>query len=180
MRRVPTALILDLRNNQGGEIEYGAFLLSHLIPEQFRVLDGYYQLDPVNPLSLRKTIGDCMGIYKPKVSVFKGSLYVLINGGSFSNSGIVAACLKRYHRAIFIGEESGGNNKVLAGDANEFRLPNSSIRIEIPTKQYMLDEGMDVKGRGTMPDYPVPLRATGEYPQDDAMKFAIEKISVRN
>ena len=44
----------------------------------------------------------------PKPNNFKGKVYVLINGGSFSASSIISSNLKSTKRAIFVGEETGG------------------------------------------------------------------------
>jgi C-terminal processing protease CtpA/Prc len=148
-------LILDLRNNQGGDISNGTFLLSHLMDTSFRNIEAYYKVDnSQSNFALKKTYGESLGNHEPKQKVFKGKLFVIINGGSFSNSGIVAACLKKYNRAVFIGEETGGNSKVLAGNADDYYLPNTDILIEIPTKQYMLGETVSLTGRGIMADYP--------------------------
>lgn len=149
-------LILDLRNNQGGDLPNGTFLLSWLMDTSFKVIDAYYKVDhSKNEFELKKVSGQSMGTHNPKENAYKGKLYVLINGGSFSNSGIVASCLKKNNRALFIGEETGGDNKILTGNAEDFYLPNSTILIEIPTKQYLLDASLPLTGRGTMADYTV-------------------------
>ena len=49
----------------------------------------------------------------------KGELLVLINGGSFSSTAILCACLRRDQRALFIGEETGGNAHIISGDPVE-------------------------------------------------------------
>ncbi|MEO7176672.1 MAG: S41 family peptidase [Saprospiraceae bacterium] len=143
-------LILDLRDNQGGDIPNGQYLLSYLLKNPFTVVQSYRK---VQNGVLKECSGQSLGMFKPKNNAFKGKLIVLINGGSFSNTGIVAACLKRYNRATFIGEETGGSNKVLAGYTKDFSLPNTRIRIQIPTRQFMLDETLPLLGHGTMPDH---------------------------
>ena len=147
-------LIIDLRNNQGGDLEYGVYLLSYLLDEPFRILDQYYKVgaDETND-ELVKTNGEESGIHACKENRFKGKVYVLINGGSFSNSGIVASALKIHNRAIFIGSETAGNNKVLAGYTKELNLPATNIYVEIPTRQFMLYEKLPLSGHGTMPDH---------------------------
>jgi hypothetical protein len=45
---------------------------------------------------------------KIKKNAFKGKIYVLINGGSFSASSIISSNLKGSKRATFVGEETGG------------------------------------------------------------------------
>lgn len=94
--------ILDIRDNQGGDLEYGVYLLAHLIDKPFKMLDGYYKLSHSPDRSLEKAIGESTSVHQPMEHVFRGSLYVLINGGSFSNSGIICACLRREDRADLI------------------------------------------------------------------------------
>jgi hypothetical protein len=168
-------LILDLRDNQGGELLYGAYLLSYLMNKPFTVLDAYYSIDPSkSDHSLRQSNGPALGIHQPKELAFSGAIFVLINGGSFSNSGIVAACLKRNQRAKFIGEETGGSSKVLAGYIKNHTLKNTGIQVQIPTKQFMLDEAMPLSGRGVFPDYPVVQNNNDD---DTVLQFAISLIT---
>lgn len=175
-------LILDLRNNQGGDILNGTLLLSYLLDKPFSVIHTYYKVDSSKKdFSLKETGGRSLGIFNPKEHSFKGKLYVLINGGSFSNSGIVAACLKRNNRAIFIGEETGGNNKVLAGDTKDLNLPNTHIQVQIPTKQYLLDKGLPLLGQGTIPDYIIqPDLINIITGNDTIMNYAKELIRSQN
>jgi hypothetical protein len=167
-------LILDLRDNQGGELLYGLYLLTYLMNKPFTVLDAYYSIDPSNSdHSLRQSNGPALGVHLPKDLAFSGAIFVLINGGSFSNSGIVAACLKRNQRAKFIGEETGGSSKVLAGYIKNHTLKNTSIQVQIPTKQFMLDEAMPLSGRGVFPDYPVAPNVGDD---DTVLQYAIGLI----
>jgi len=172
-------LILDLRNNQGGDIKYGVYLLSYLLHQDFRVVELYYKVsNETSNYQLVKTSGEELGVHKPKKDNFKGQLYVLINGGSFSNSGIVATTLKQYGKAIFIGNETGGSNRVLAGWTNEYSLPKTNIHIEIPTKQFMLLENLPLTGHGTMPDFEISETIEDILSNKDKVKdFAIKLIA---
>jgi hypothetical protein len=143
-------LILDLRDNQGGDIPNGALLVSYLLDKPFSIVQAYYK---AGKDGLRKSNGQSLGTFKPKANSFKGELYVLINGGSFSNSGVVSSCLKRNNRGVFIGEETGGNDKVLAGYEKNIVLPNTKIRVQIPTRQFLLDINIPSTGHGTIPDF---------------------------
>ncbi|CAN5844833.1 S41 family peptidase [soil metagenome] len=167
-------LILDIRDNQGGDIPNGVKLLSYLIDKPFTILQSYYEVDGSgNSYTLKKTTGQSLGIHKPAENVFKGKLFILINGGSFSNSGIVAACLKRNGRGVFIGEETGGSNKILAGYSKDYKLPNTGIQLEIPARQFLLDDVIQLTGHGTMPDYPVQPTLTIN---DVVLKVAVDMI----
>jgi hypothetical protein len=131
-------LILDLRDNQGGDFSPGRALLSFLVLHSSRFL-----LD-----------GKEAGIIRSRANHFKGRVFVLMNGGSFSSTAIVCACLKRGQRALFIGEETGGNPHVISGDPVELVLPRTKIRAEISTTIYRITAGSN-DGHGLMPDYPI-------------------------
>ena len=133
-------LILDLRNNQGGDIENGVYLLSYLLDKPFSIVQKYYRVDKNK---LKQCKGPSLGQHIPESNPFKGKLYVLINGGSFSNSGIVASCLQSNHRATFIGQETGGNPNVIAGFTKDITLPNTKVQVQIPTKQFVITDKLN-------------------------------------
>jgi hypothetical protein len=141
-------LIVDLRNNQGGDIENGVYLLSYLLDKPFSVVQEY---NCVENNEVRHCNGPSLGQHNPKSRNFKGKLYVLINGGSFSNSGIVASCLQANKRATFIGQETGGNPNVLAGFIKEIKLPYTKTQVQVPTKQFVITDKVNNNGRGVMP-----------------------------
>lgn len=143
-------LILDLRNNQGGDVKNGVLLLSFLMEKPFKVVNEYNCLKSGKQ---SKCKGPSLGFHQPNMKQFKGKLYVMVNGGSFSNSVIVASCLKAYNRAIFVGSETGGNPNVIAGYTKDYELPNTKIRVEIPTKQFVLTTKEINNGKGLIPDY---------------------------
>lgn len=59
---------------------------------------------------------------------FNGEVYVLINGGSFSATTLLAANLKSSGRAVFVGEETGGAyNGCVAGSLPVYTTPNSKL-----------------------------------------------------
>ena len=150
----------------------------NLLDRPFSVVDCYKK---VYYDSLKVTKGQSMGVFKPKKNVFKGNLYILTNGGSFSNTGIVASCLNRYNRGVFIGEETGGNNKVLAGYVKEISLPNTKIRIQIPTKQFLLNKDLPDSGHGTMPTYFVQTNLTDIINNtDNILNYTTELINQVN
>lgn len=141
-------LVIDLRNNQGGDVENGVYLLSWLLDKPFSVVKEYWC---VKNNTLQNCHGPSFGEHKPKAGNFRGHLYVLINGGSFSNSGIVSSCLQAHNRATFIGQETGGNPDVIAGYSKDFTLPNTKIEVQIPTKQFVITGKENNNGRGIMP-----------------------------
>jgi Peptidase family S41 len=132
-------LILDLRDNQGGDFEPGRKLLSYLLAKP----------------SMFLLSGEESRMISPTENRFPGSLYVLINGGSFSNTVIVCSILEKEKRAVFIGEETGGNKYEISGNPVEIDLPRTGIQCYISTSSYLirLDENKD---RGVDPSFPAP------------------------
>lgn len=130
-------LILDIRNNQGGDFDNGQLLVANLISTEFRYL----------------LTGKAAKLHKPVANPYKGNLYILINGGSFSNSGIVSSVLAANKRGIFIGEETGGNKNIISGDAKSGALPNTGINFEISSKKYQIQQTDNNDGHGIMPAY---------------------------
>lgn len=131
-------LVLDLRGNQGGDPALARLLLSYLVNEPFHLV----------------LKGPASGRCRPQQDVFTGKLVVLMDGGSFSATGMVLSCLERHHRAIFIGEEAGGNRTVLSGSPRHFRLPNTGVDCSISTRLWQLSDRPN-DGHGVMPDIPV-------------------------
>jgi hypothetical protein len=133
-----SALILDLRDNQGGDFAAPCFLLARLIAKPTPFLVG----------------GPESRLVRPVREGFSGRLVVLVNGGSFSATAILAATLERDKRAVFVGEETGGNKYIISGDPEEVILPCTKISCSIPTTTYKITTGVN-NGRGLIPQYPV-------------------------
>jgi len=170
-------LVIDLRDNGGGQVAYGMNLLSYLISKPTKLsFDRKPNLLPLNfrfkmdiftritPLFLCLRFQDIpkngrfrhyVISFPKKRNAFKGQIYVLINGKSFSMSGVDATYLKYKSNAIIIGEETGaniaGSNAVINGN---FVLPNSKIRVNVPVYHIYHDVDVMNKGYGLMPDYP--------------------------
>lgn len=138
-RNVKT-LILDLRNNSGGDDANGALLYSYLTDKPFR----FFSLqDTVSPPQLPARCG------------FTGKVIFLINGLSFSTTSNFAAIAKSNGRGELVGDETGG--AYYGGSAGETYvtvLPNSHIRVTIPKESYDNPvRPMEEKGNGVIPDY---------------------------
>lgn len=178
-------LILDIRDNQGGETRYAKLLLAHLLDTSFQLLEAYYKVNKSikgdSAKRLKKCHGPTDGTYKSRPDSFKGKLYILVNGGSFSNSGILSAALRRYKRGLFIGEETGGNKHSICGSVKYSILPHTNIRVEIPALQYVISDKQPNSGHGTIPDYIVLPELDNRLNQNDVAKqFALELIRGNN
>ena len=91
--------------------------------------------------------------HKLNENAFKGKVYVLINGGSFSASSILSSNLKGSKRATFVGEETGGAfNGCVAGQMPLVELPKSKIKIRLGLMTCVPHYKSSIDGRGIFPD----------------------------
>ncbi|MBA3682675.1 MAG: hypothetical protein H0W73_16160 [Bacteroidetes bacterium] len=171
-------LIIDLRNNGGGSLENSYNLLSYLIDTaQTQTLKTAIRSYPYKKythgevffklmrfgfslISKKRTINDTDNfIYtiKPrKKNHYNNNIYVLINGGSFSASCLVAAYLKENKRAVFVGEETAGAREGCnAGITPYYKLPNTKAKIRMPAFRIVHDVSPKITGHGIMPDYSI-------------------------
>lgn len=198
-------LILDLRNNEGGD-NSGQRLLSYLMSKPYRIIDyleekyvGYpvvkQYLENGDELlfidsfvykassglyRLKKKFADAepsFNMQEPSSMRFRGRLFVLINGASGSMASVVASILKGGERAVFVGEESGGamEGPTSMGYA-QLVLPHTKIHIEIPLTKSVHFLKYE-KGRGVMPDhYITPKILSLLKGEDDELKYTLRLI----
>ena len=155
-------LIIDLRNNEGGDEYQQMELMSYLYDKPFRLYQNIYlsHLDfrPLKPVIIERDTSellfnnddeymrkindnlwinnyeysDNLQLKDPKPNLFKGKLYVLMNGTCFSSAADLISDLKKTTNAVFIGEESGGTFEgPTGGDDIVIQLPNSKIMVRI-------------------------------------------------
>lgn len=132
-------LIIDIRNNEGGNLGIGVELLQYIFKDPFRIYD-YHECKNYRFPSFKKYMRDPEAMERLPDSVFlrssentfrsnpqvntetwsrpmqpvrepyKNNLYVLINGATGSAASIFATLIRVNRKdAIFIGEESGGD-----------------------------------------------------------------------
>ena len=96
-----------------------------------------------------------IGVQQPSANHFDGTVYVLIDGGSFSATAMFCATADFYKRATFIGEETGGAAEGDTGGGIRPTLPESHLHFEIPTESYSSVVDKSNRRRGTLPKYAV-------------------------
>lgn len=107
---------------------------------------------------------------KPKENAFKGKVYVLINGGSFSASSIISSKLKFDKRVTLVGEETGGaNDGTVAGFYSYQKLPNSKIDLPIGVLLVQPNITFGNTQKGVVPDVEI----------DESMQDIIDKRDVQ-
>ena len=173
-----THVVIDLRSNGGGRINFSTLLTKYVSRQNFKVADSSFavakSLRPftryvkngfVNNLGLffltRKRDDGLYHfghwerkVYKPKTkNHFSGNLYVLTNGSTFSASTIFCNAVKGQPGVVLAGEEAGGgwygNNGILIPD---IVLPNTHLRVRLPLFRLVQYNHAAKDGRGVMPD----------------------------
>jgi peptidase S41-like protein len=194
------ALIIDLRNNGGGEDELGQLLLSYLVDKPFKYYDDLvinsmtfsfskYASSPIAIPEKRVETGadgkvhavghPNWGIKQPTLPTFKGKVYILINGGSFSTTSEFLSQAHFHQRATFIGQESaGGYYGNSSGMVPQVVLPNTKVSVRVPlVTYYMAVSGYKAASHGVVPDFNVDytiaeLLAGTDKEMDVALKLA--------
>ncbi len=115
----------------------------------------------------------------PKPNNFKGKIYVLINGGSFSASSVISSNLKSNKRAFFVGEETGGAyNGTVAAQMPAVQLPNSKVNLKIGLALVSATgKTTEMDGRGIFPDKEIlPTIEDRKNNIDPELKWVLDDI----
>ena len=164
-------LIIDLRDNGGGNGNIGTDLVAYIIDSTLT----YYIDKKTAPLQYKAYISDRQGILisnkyiqpdsltrsyyftiKPEVKYhYDGEVYVITNGGTFSTGAFVVSALKHLAGATFIGEETGGCEYGIGGGViGTLTLPYTRLRVHIPMYGWKFNTIATDTGRGVVPDVP--------------------------
>ena len=182
-------LIIDLRENGGGDDGNGSKLMSYLVDEPF----SYYKSIEVLPAydgwgSPTKdeegryfiTSHSDIGIHQVDNNHFEGKIFILIDGGSFSATSEFAALIHDRKGAVFIGEETGGGYYGnTSGSRKEVTLANTNISVSIPYWKYLVDiEGTQYYGKGVIPHYKTQITLDDlKNGRDTVLEFAKSLIT---
>lgn len=167
------SLIIDLRDNSGGDDIFGTLLYSYLANKPFKYFASV--ASTTRELTERDIPG--LAIQQPNENNFKGMVFFLTNGRSFSTTADVCAIAKSNGRGEFIGEETGGGyNGNTSGEIDKIILPNTKIIVSIPKLRYISAvKKTKYKDRGTIPDY-IIVPSINDYLQhkDVQMEFVLK------
>ncbi|QHT68473.1 hypothetical protein GXP67_18405 [Rhodocytophaga rosea] len=175
-------LIIDLRDNPGGMI-YNAHLLLNYISQQniesdFQVKSSqllkemkkqgfmHFLLRNFNHRSYASKIAHTPAgnfirfssrdhfIANEKLK-FKGKVYLLVNGNSFSAAGLFAKFFQEHHLGTIVGEECGASPSFSFGNVVLLELPNTGLQVFVPTAIVVNDKSCANTRKGIMPDMPI-------------------------
>ena len=147
-----TGVVLDLRNNPGGELAEAVGAASEFLRGGDVLLEkdshGAITHDSVRP-----------GGAAPDLP-----LVVLVDGGTASGAEIVAGALQDAKRASVIGETTFGTGTVLS----DFQLSDGSA-IQLAVREWLTPAGRSIWHAGIVPDIPVPVASSAELVTPDAL-----------
>ena len=151
-------LVLNLRDNLGGEPVNATKLFSYLIskPQYFARVPKDVLNDPKKTPKESLKIGITSKI-NPAENSFQGKIYLIVNGGSFSATAILAANLQASNKDIVIvGEETGGGREGCTGGLfkqTQIEGSNLSLRYgQVPFKSF---KEVPQDGKGVMPTHEI-------------------------
>ncbi|WP_300599880.1 S41 family peptidase [Niabella sp.] len=178
-------LIIDLRNNPGGDLEHLKKLYAFLIdtpcylirigaPKPGSVTDSVMKQD-----AYRRAIADLDKPVTPADSFrFTGKIYVLINGASFSAASILPARLRQLKNVTLVGSETGGGSH--GGTAVYYYtgiLKHTKLKFRQGLLPVVIPGSLSPKGRGVMPDVEIRYRLSDYIDKKDVeMDWVFKQI----
>ncbi|MEJ7559903.1 MAG: S41 family peptidase [Pedobacter sp.] len=175
-----TNLIIDLRDNGGGDAKNAGYLLQYFIDKPVTLakeitslgnneyflkttgdqleLDERYGMVMQDDRTFKVTKSDILREIAPFLPIkqypFKGKVVVLINGGMFSAAGIAAGLFKEYTNAILVGSETAGYAGISNGVQKIFvKGDQTETGITIPLLHTVYAINPVLQKRGALPDY---------------------------
>lgn len=179
-----TTLIVDLRNNGGGNSALGSALMDYLTDQPYRLFSRYEAKVSAQMTAYTAGAGQASlyplgspvgSVYKneePFVQPtqnplrFKGKVYVLISSYTFSSALALTSAFKDFKIATLVGEETSASPSDY-GEVYPFKLPNTGLEVWTSSTYWVRPSGFD-DGRGVLPDVNVPS------PQ--ALEWVLEQV----
>lgn len=175
-------LIIELRENGGGNIGKSIKLTRYLISQPFKLADTviaksfqypypekvkngfWFKAEHWLVSPFRKNDGYFhfssleKRFFKPQKRFhYNGNVYIITGGYTFSASTLFVSALKGQKNITIIGEETGGgaygNSAVNIPDIT---LPNTHLRVRLPLYRLVVNKNLPHDGRGIQPDIYVP------------------------
>lgn len=184
-------LIIDLRNNKGGDDAFSDYLVSFFADRPFRwssefrlrtsdlLKEDTRAKNLTNPYfeailshESGETYAFDFGDYEPQAETlrYQGEVLVLINRQSHSMAAVTAAMVQDYGFGTVMGEETG-DHPTLHASQFQYVLPETGITVKVP-KGYMIRPNGSEERVGVQPDIPVMVSVTDT--DDRILKAALE------
>jgi len=138
-------LIIDLRNNQGGDIINVKAVVSRFITEPLEYPNIYFlgERDEIDPIQPQGTF------------TYTNKIVVLINGSSISSAEVASEVFKQLQNATVIGDTTAGAAGSSSGRSEatnkKYKLPSGKT-VNIPTGYVLQYNGKHIEWNGVAPD----------------------------
>jgi len=165
-------LIIDLRNNGGGNDLFSDYLVSYLADKPFTWNSSFTikssqflkqhvrEYNDTTNTYFREILDHDDGeIYAPEPAFyhpqpldkrFQGKVYVLINRQSHSQSAVTAAQIQDYHFGTLVGEETGDYATLYASQFS-YTLPRTGVPVNV-SKGLIVRVNGSMEEEGVIPD----------------------------
>lgn len=158
----PQGLILDLRNNPGGERDAAVEIASQFVSEDVIMYQEYGD-------GSRDTFETVKGGQAKEID-----LIVLVNEGSASGSEIVAGVIQDYERGALVGTTTFGKGSV----QNWVPLVDDQGAVRVTIARWLTPNGRTIHGSGIEPDYIIEMTEEDfEADRDPQLDKAIELLT---
>ena len=195
-------LVLDIRSNGGGRVELSTLLTKYISRKPFKVADTLFArtrtlkpyaryikgkfLNNIELFFISSKRSDGLfhmrqmerEIHKPKkVNGYKGDVYVLVNGPTFSASTLFCNYIKGQPGVTLVGEETGGgwygNDGIMIPD---IILPHTKTRVRLPLFRIVQYNHITEKGTGVVPDIYIPTNYDALLKSYDKKMQVVKKL----
>ena len=157
------SLIIDIRDNTGGNTETVAYLSRHLADKPFKLISSVREKlnqDNRGWFNYKGKAGEVITKQwqqwekpVPAQKAFPGDVYLMVGPSTYSAAIVLATTLEDHHFATLVGEQSGGfANQTAQG--NLFNLPHSQLRAYVTTRILVRPNG-DTKRHKVEPHHVV-------------------------
>lgn len=166
-------LIIDLRGNTGGRNEFADDMVPYLMKQS--------SADPY----LKKTVSwdgleRTYNLPSRSKLAFSGTIYLLVDGRTYSAGSTLARYIREYGEAIVIGEETGTRYEGFAAGSSQYIfLPTTNVRIGIPRYKitFPTSRKQATINRGLIPQYKINYTYEDlAYDRDLPLEKALELI----
>jgi carboxyl-terminal processing protease len=167
------ALVIDLRDNGGGEADAMADVASSLLPAglslgRFTDRTGEVKLEPFTRTALYSSA--------ETLERFRGPVVILTNAHTASAAEVFAAAMRERNRALVVGEQTCG---CVLGIRRRHVLPDGGV-LDISEMDYRTAAGSRLEGAGLTPDMLVaPTLEDLRRGRDRALTLALELLKAQ-
>jgi carboxyl-terminal processing protease len=167
------SLVIDLRDNGGGEADAMADVASALLPTglslgRFTDRAGEVRLEPFTRAALYSSA--------ETLERFRGPVVILTNARTASAAEVFAAAMRERQRALVVGEQTCG---CVLGIRRRHVLPDGGV-LDVSEMDYRTAAGSRLEGSGLLPDMLVaPTLEDLRRGRDRALTLALELLKAQ-